>query len=337
MDTPQTAISPLQIRTGGGERIIVYHGSLQNSQGSGKLKGFAGMHALGDYGSMQFQFFSGNGFALWCSEYEIARPMDFITHADIGILELSIPLKANIYSSWDGLPDEFIRDEEFDLSYVPFISNRTKFKKPAVCRTFDIHYSRDYLDRFSSLYPAVGSFLEAVDRGEAASLTGRDRRISPAMKSLVRDMMQFDMSDRLAGYFYDASALLMLTMVMDRMDAGVKKHVVSYSAHEKESATEARNIVTENFSERYSIRDLARKTGTSETRLQQAFKYLYGTTIFDYAQSARLDYAKTLLLDTGFTIQSIAEHCGYPDNSNLTAAFRKRFGSSPEAFRTLGK
>jgi AraC-like DNA-binding protein len=337
MDQTQIAITPMQIRTGEGERISVYHGTLEHLPGFGKLKGFAGMHAIGDFGSMQFQHFSGNGFSIWWSEYEINRSVDFITMGDIAVLELSIPLEANIYTSWDGSKEEFIGDEQFDLTYLPFINNRTNFPKATRCRTFDIHYTRDYLDRFTDLYPAVGNFLEQVDRKQAVTLTGRDRALSPAMKTLVQDMLRFDMSDKLAGYFYEAGVLLMLTMVLDRMEVSAKKNAPRYSDHEKECAAEAKNLIVEDFAERYNIRDLARKTGTSETRLQQSFKHVYGTTLFDFAQNARLNFAKLLLLDTDATVQSIAERCGYPDNSNLTAAFKKRFGCSPEAFRATGK
>jgi transcriptional regulator GlxA family with amidase domain len=72
-------------------------------------------------------------------------------------------------------------------------------------------------------------------------------------------------------------------------------------------------------------------TGTNERNLQHTFKELYGTTLFDYAQSVRLDHARILLLDSSDSIQSIAEQCGYPDNSNLTAAFHKKFGYTPES------
>jgi AraC family transcriptional regulator len=157
------------------------------------------------------------------------------------------------------------------------------------------------------------------------------------MKRLVMDMLSFNMLDNLAAYFYEAGALMMLTLVLDRIREEEVKRPIKYSDHEMESVVEARNLLVADFSEKYSIRDLARKTGTSETKLQLAFKHVYGATIFDYAQTARLDFAKLLLQDTDATIQSIAERCGYPDNSNLTVAFKKRFGCTPDSFRARSK
>ena len=295
------------------------------------------MYALGDYGHMGFHHFPGNGFSMWHSEYNISRPVDFFSRGDIAMLELSIPLVASIHSSWNGGQSEFVQDEHFDLSYVPFADYKNSFREACDCKTFDIHYSREYLDRFAASYPALGYFLEKVDRGEPASLSGRKRLISAAMKRLVLDILSFNMLDDLAAYFYEAGALMMLTLVFDRIHDEEIKRPVKYSDHELESVVEARNLLIADFSDKYSIRDLARRTGTSETKLQLAFKHVYGTTIFDYAQTARLDFAKLLLLDTDIPIQSIAERCGYPDNSNLSAAFRKRFGCSPDSFRAKGK
>jgi AraC-like DNA-binding protein len=338
MESSQVAaISPLEIRTGEGERITLFQGYPETLRKSYKLKSFNSIHAEGDYGSMGFQHFAGNGFSIWSSEYNITRPVDFITRGEIAMLELSIPLIANIHSSWNGSSQEFVRDEQFELSYVPFADYKNSFRTPCNCKTFDIHYSREYLDRFAGSYPALGNFLEKVDRGDPVSLTGQKRLISASMKRLIMDILSFKMLENLAAYFYEAGALMMLTHVLDRIQDEAVKRPVRYSEHELESVAEVRKLLISDFSEKYGIRELARRTGTSETKLQLAFKHVYGTTIFEFAQTARLDFAKLLLLDTDANIQSIAEHCGYPDNSNLTAAFRKRFGCTPDSFRAKGK
>ncbi|HSZ34528.1 MAG TPA: AraC family transcriptional regulator [Puia sp.] len=338
MESSQVAsISPLEIRTGGGELITLYRGFPETLRKTYTLSGFNSIHAKGDFGFMGFRHFEGNGFSIWSSEYNISRPIDFVTRGEMGMLELSIPLVANIHSGWNGSSPEFVQNEQFELSYVPFADFKSSFRAASSCKTFDIHYSKEYLDRFSGTSPALGHFLERVDCGEPVSLTGRNRLISVAMKRLISDLLSFNIVEDLASYFYEAGALMMLTLALDRINEEAIKRPIKYSNHEIESASEVRKILVADFSEKYSIRDLARRTATSETKLQLAFKHVYGITIFEYAQTARLDFAKLLLMDTDATIQSIAERCGYPDNSNLTAAFRKRFGYTPDSFRARGK
>src|SRR5450432_3383283 len=249
MERSRVAISPLEIRTGEGNHITIFHGFPESLKKSYKLVGFDSMYSAGDFGNMGFHHFAGNGFSIWYSEYNISRPVDFLSRGDIAMLELSIPLVANIHSSWNGNSPEFVEDEQFELSYVPFADYKNRFKEACNCKTFDIHFSREYLDRFAGTYPALGHFLEKVDRGEPGSFTGRRRLISSAMKRLVVDMLSFNMMENLAAYFYEAGALMMLTLVLDRIHDEDIKRPVKYSEHEMASVREARNLLVADFGE----------------------------------------------------------------------------------------
>jgi AraC-like DNA-binding protein len=70
--------------------------------------------------------------------------------------------------------------------------------------------------------------------------------------------------------------------------------------------------------------------------LHTCFKELHGVTLFAFGRGLRLDHGQQLLLDTRLTVREIAEQCGYPEQANFTAAFRKRFGVAPSQLR-IGK
>ena len=92
MEGSQVAISPLEIRTGNGEPVTVCHGFPETLRKSQRFIGFNSMHAVGDFGYMEFHHFPGNGFSIWSSEYDISRPVDFLSRGGNAMLELSIPL-----------------------------------------------------------------------------------------------------------------------------------------------------------------------------------------------------------------------------------------------------
>ncbi len=103
-----------------------------------------------------------------------------------------------------------------------------------------------------------------------------------------------------------------------------------------EKAAEVQAIIQADLRHHFSIPQLARKVGTNAKSLQDAFKQLYGKTIFIYGQELRLEHGKTLLQDPKLGIQEIAEECGYPDHSNFTKAFKKKFGVVPGRWRKGG-
>ena len=128
MESSQPAISPLEIRTGNGEPVTVCHGFPETLRKSQRFIGFNSMHAVGDFGHMEFHHFPGNGFSIWSSEYDISRPVDFLSRGGNAMLELSIPLVANVHSSWNGRAPVFVQDEQFELSYVPFTDFKNSFR-----------------------------------------------------------------------------------------------------------------------------------------------------------------------------------------------------------------
>ncbi len=103
-----------------------------------------------------------------------------------------------------------------------------------------------------------------------------------------------------------------------------------------EKAAEVNAILQADLRHHFTIRQLARKAGTNPKTLQDGFKELYGRTLFAYGQELRLEHGKKLLRDPTLVIQEIAEACGYPEHSNFSKAFKKKFGVAPGVWRKGG-
>ncbi|MBF4252991.1 AraC family transcriptional regulator [Vibrio anguillarum] len=78
--------------------------------------------------------------------------------------------------------------------------------------------------------------------------------------------------------------------------------------------------------------ELAQKMAMSVSNLQKKFKDQLGMTVSSYVRRRRLDIARQHL-ERGFvSITEAAYEAGYHHPSNFTAAFKKTFGISPQAF-----
>ncbi len=332
-----TAFSPLEIIQLGADRVEIFQNISPKEKNDFPLPGFRRMHAGGGYGSMQFSHFAGAGFDIWYSTYGIKNRSSFAARGNFAALELHVPFNARTISWWDGKKENLLRDKEFEISFFPFIDSRTEFSSADSYKTFDIHYSPAYLKKFSNHSALLAKFLEKVERGERADLLDRAQFLSPAMISLVNGVLRCEMAPELAEYYYESCVQLMLIEVLSRANELYSEQKIKYSSFDIERAIAAKEIIISDLSVKYSIAELARATGFNEWKLQHTFKHLFNATIFDYSQSARLDHAKYLLRETKDPIHLIAAHCGYPDHANLTAAFKKRFGFTPERFREQKK
>jgi AraC-like DNA-binding protein len=67
----------------------------------------------------------------------------------------------------------------------------------------------------------------------------------------------------------------------------------------------------------------------SSTSLKTKFKKMYGTTVFEYFQSMRMQRARILLLTHKYSVKQIGRQLGYSNMSNFTIAFKKEFNQLP--------
>jgi len=330
------SLSPLEINQQGGSRVEVYHNPSTGNIPY-ELPGFERMQASGGYGIMDFFHYPGAGYDIWFSHYAMGEKSTFIARGDLSAIELHIPFCKQSISWTEGGNNRVLRDKQFDLSYFPFISSRTDFFEGQECSTFDIHYSAGYLQKYSAHFPALDWFLEKTGNGEQIHLFNNPQFLSPRMTNLVAGMLQYDMPPGIAFYYYESCVQLLLIEVLNRTADTQTPYKIKYSSHDIERAVAAKEIIENDLSRQYTIAELSRITAINEWKLRLTFKHIFGTTIFDYAQSARLEHAKHLLFSTADPIQWIATSCGYPDHSNFTAAFRKRFDYTPEEYRLSKK
>ena len=78
-----------------------------------------------------------------------------------------------------------------------------------------------------------------------------------------------------------------------------------------------------------TIRELSRKVAINECYLKKGFKELFGTTIFDFYQSQRMEHARYLLYEKGLSVTEVSMLLGYSSISHFSTAFKKHTGLKP--------
>lgn len=78
---------------------------------------------------------------------------------------------------------------------------------------------------------------------------------------------------------------------------------------------------------------MATAVGLSPHHFSRAFRMTFGLPPREWLVQQRLGHAKMRLLETSDTVDQIALSLGYKSGSQLSRAFRARFGMSPRAFR----
>lgn len=93
------------------------------------------------------------------------------------------------------------------------------------------------------------------------------------------------------------------------------------------------DYMTAHFAEPIGLERLAREAGMSKFHFAHVFRERLGTTPHRYLVQLRMNAARSMLATTSRTIAEIAAACGYESAAHFGAAFQRRYGASPGAFR----
>ncbi|HEX5026227.1 MAG TPA: AraC family transcriptional regulator [Agriterribacter sp.] len=98
---------------------------------------------------------------------------------------------------------------------------------------------------------------------------------------------------------------------------------------DRDKILRAREVLLEHIGEPITIKDLSRKVAINECYLKKGFKEIFGTTIFDFYQSQRMEHAKYLLYEKGLSVTDVSMMLGYSSISHFSTAFKKHTGLKP--------
>ncbi|MFZ6862022.1 helix-turn-helix domain-containing protein [Undibacterium sp. Ji67W] len=87
--------------------------------------------------------------------------------------------------------------------------------------------------------------------------------------------------------------------------------------------------IQKNLSAELPIAELAQRAGVSAPHFRRLFLQAMGVTPHRYVLQLRLQRASELLTRTDFSIERIAQDCGFSSQSHLTASFKTAFGVTP--------
>lgn len=94
-------------------------------------------------------------------------------------------------------------------------------------------------------------------------------------------------------------------------------------------------LMRREFKNGLELEDVYEYSGVTKRGLEKAFKRHLNDSPAAVLRRIRLDFAKNCLSQTDAKIESIATDCGYSNSSNLSHAFSREIGMSPQEYRNV--
>jgi len=100
-----------------------------------------------------------------------------------------------------------------------------------------------------------------------------------------------------------------------------------------ETVKAIREYITDNIDKHFTLDELSTQFGIPLTSMKTSFKGIYGTSIYAYVRTQRMQIAASMLRQTRENVTTIAGQVGYNNPSKFAAAFKKVIGVSPAKYQ----
>lgn len=296
------------------------------------MGGARGVKATGDFGKILFYEVECPDFSIWYRNYKMAQTTCLYGWVDAPLLELHFTIKNNIHFQLAGFRRTTIREGHFNMTYIPCVENKIWFERQEEYATFDVYFSRSYLDDLSPYYPVLDGFLKNADKGFPATISPFPATMSHEMIHLVGNVLQSVYEGDLKRFYLQSKMAELLLLALDRVNEVHFYDIdIVLRPTDIEKIRAARNHLLFNMDNPCTLVELAHRVGLNDFKLKKGFRQLYNMTIFDFLLNARMERAHSLLLETDMPVQDIALLTGYKNISNFTSAFKRIMGYSPSS------
>jgi AraC family transcriptional regulator len=256
---------------------------------------------------------------------------------DTGILEYSFIEQNNADNSLNLLfavsGNVYCKQKQTECDFCKLNTTANCSDKVDSVDLLSFSFSPSYMLQFAkagklglTLTDKVVSFTHPSNFSKRLPLCSKTRKV-------IEALLNHTYTDSSANIFVNAQMQMLLLYSMDCM-LGEKENVefsCKFLANpdDREKIIKSREILLQHIGEPITIKALSRKVAINECYLKKGFKEIFGTTIFDFYQSQRMEHAKYLLYEKGLSVTEVSQMLGYSSISHFSTAFKKQTGIKP--------
>jgi AraC-like DNA-binding protein len=160
--------------------------------------------------------------------------------------------------------------------------------------------------------------------------------MSADAKNILKQLSAINEQDELSTLYYKIKVQELLYGLFSKLLARERSQHSIVNKSDIEKLYTIRTAILADVSMPPKLKDLAKMSGMSETKMKQLFKQVFGDTIYNYYQKTRMEEAAFLLRQAGYSVSETGYHLGFSNLSHFSRLFEKQFGLTPKKYSTTG-
>ena len=238
-------------------------------------------------------------------------------------LELKFCVTGNVYCRQ--------KDTECDL--CKFNASKTCVERVESMDVLSFKFSPVHLSQFIKPRKSNDTLTDDILNFKHVSSFTKILPLCGKTRIVIEALLNHSFTDSLENIYINAQTQMLLLYSLDCMVGEKELDVINckFLANEadRDKISKAREVLIQHIGEPITIKELSRKVAINECYLKKGFKEMFGTTIFDFYQSQRMEHARYLLYEKGLSVTEVSVMLGYSSISHFSTAFKKHTGIKP--------
>lgn len=138
--------------------------------------------------------------------------------------------------------------------------------------------------------------------------------------------------ERIAHYL-KAKVLELLMLLNDLPHEVFAEKRQSFSHRQVAAVREIHDWIIQDLSRHDTLAELSEQFNIAQTSMKSCFKAVYGSSVYRYIKTCRMQAASVLLQNTKQSVTDISAAVGYDNPSKFAETFKKEYGMNPTLFR----
>ena len=171
---------------------------------------------------------------------------------------------------------------------------------------------------------------------EGASTCWEDSMPSAQASLAGSQLLGCAMTGKGRQLYLEGKSTELLSLYLDMLQ-GQRLGFGGFSRDDIQKLYDARAMLVERMADPPSIFELSRLCCINEFKLKKGFKKVFGQTVFEVLRKERMDRAKRLIEEGGYSVSNAAYEVGYSSVSKFIAAFKGAYGATPGSLSLKNK
>lgn len=257
----------------------------------------------------------------------------FSNHQDLVILIFQFCGDVNIKGRQNDEPLE-LKCNQQTIAYRPKDDLELQTSGCPAMHFFEVAFHPAFFLKYLPENEIFHRFITRIEKNQAGKISLENGTITSAMQRVIQDIIRTNKTGSIKKLFVESKVLELLLHQIEYYSEKDIQELQSVHYSHKDKILKAKKIIEENTFSPCSLIDLAHMVGTNECTLKKGFKEMTGNTVFGYWNELKMNSAYKMITHSDMPIYEIAYQLGYKYPHHFTAAFKKKFSTTPAEIRS---